>query len=195
MKIKTWCGQTLDLHAYHIKLARLIQVVFSFDISLTFTWKLSLRAFRDMSWAVHNAKSCLLCENSNMIYNSEEQWSAIDFTVFPEVRFQVQTHLYQWSGCIIYKIVSGLLHKQLGPHSLNVLNRRKNGKILPLAFLALAGWKLLQKMVQITIFQIRFIFQKSSQRGNLNVKNLIYLECISILRTHCMLGLISNIKN
>ena len=50
VKIKTWCGQTLDLHAYHIKLARLIQVVFSFDISLTFTWKLSPRAFRDMSF-------------------------------------------------------------------------------------------------------------------------------------------------
>ena len=35
-KIKSCCGQTLDLHTYHIKLARLIRDVFSFDIYHTF---------------------------------------------------------------------------------------------------------------------------------------------------------------
>ena len=63
--------------------------------------------------------------------SSAVQCSAKYFTVFPKVRFQVQTHIYQWSRCIIYKIVSGLLHKQLGPHSLNVLNGRKIEKLCP----------------------------------------------------------------
>ena len=43
-KIKSCCGQTLDLHTYHIKLARLIRDVFSFDIYHTFRPKFPAQA-------------------------------------------------------------------------------------------------------------------------------------------------------
>ena len=91
--------------------------------------------------------------------------------------------------------MSGLLHKQLGPHSLNVLNRRKSFKNCALG-LPCQVENMSDNGSDYNFPDKIHISKMFSKRDrDLECEQFNFTWSVSILRTHCMLGLISNIKN